>query len=154
MAAKFVRAPNSPVLFAAGIALLLLAVLAAGRAAANHYQMPALLLVAGHITRNAILGAALLFIALRRSQFAGATVVIVATFLTVGVALPALGSLTFGSVQMTWLDGIDLAIAVAILWPSIFPWSRSANKPVLFWVALTSGAMALLVGTVAILARL
>lgn len=116
--------------------------------------MPALLLVAGHITRNAILGAALLFIALRRSQFAGATVVIVATFLTVGVALPALGSLTFGSVQMTWLDGIDLAIAVAILWPSIFPWSRSANKPVLFWVALTSGAMALLVGTVAILARL
>jgi len=154
MAAKFVRAPNSPVLFAAGIALLLLAVLAAGRAAANHYQMPVVLLVAGHVTRNAILGAALLFVALRRSQFAGATVVIVATFLTFGVALAAFRSLAFGSAQMTWWDGVDLAIAAAILWSSVFPWSRSANKPVLFWVALTFGAMALVVGTVAILARL
>jgi hypothetical protein len=56
--------------------------------------------------------------------------------------------------HVTWWNGIILAIAVTILWPSVLPWSNSTNKPVFFWMSLTFGAMALLLGTFAVLARL
>jgi hypothetical protein len=99
MAAKFVRAPNSAVLIAGGIALLLLAVSGAGMAAANanHYRIPVLTLVFMGGSGDAILGAALLFVALRRSQFSGATAVIVATVLAFGVVAKHVILLFFGT---------------------------------------------------------
>ena len=155
MAAKFVRAPNSPILIAAGIALLLLATFAAGKAAANHYPMPLVLLVAGHVIRNAVLGAALLFVAIRRSPYAGATAAIVATLLTFGVVPQmAIASMANGSVHLTWLMTIDLAIAATVIVPSLFPWNGTANKPVLFWMGLTIAAAMLLIGSAGLLARL
>lgn len=104
--------------------------------------------------RDAILGLALLFVALRRSQFAGVTAVIVATFLTFLVLASVLMSVAFRPFHASWWDAIYLTIAVAILWPSLFPWSRSANKPVLFWMCLTFAAATLLFGSPIVLARL
>jgi hypothetical protein len=151
MTVKFVRAPNNLVLIAAGIALLLLA-FRAGMVATNHLPTP---LVVGSFTRDAVLGAALLFVALRRSQFAGATAVIVATLLTFVVVAPmAFESVAFGSVHVTWSMAIYLAIAAGVIAPSLFPWSGTANKPVLFWMGLTFAAVTLLLGTIALTARL
>jgi hypothetical protein len=67
MSVKFVRAPNDPVLIAAGTALLLLAARNTTVAAAGHYPMP---VVVTSGIGNAVLGTALLFVVLRRSQFA------------------------------------------------------------------------------------
>ena len=113
-----------------------------------------LALVSGGVVRDVILGLALVFVALRGSKFAGATAVIAATFLIFGVAVKTFTSLTFASVHFSWWSGIEAALAIVILWPSLFPWSRSANTPVLYWMALTFGALTLLGGTLAILARL
>ena len=157
MASKFVRTPNSAVLIAGGIALLLLAVRGAWTAvaSANHYQLPVVDLVVIGGVWNAILGAALLFVAVRRSQFAGATAVVVATFLIFGVVFNRVTSLAFGlSAPLTWWTAIDLAIAASIVGPSLFPWSPTANKPVLFWMGLTIAALVILFGSLALLARL
>jgi hypothetical protein len=89
MVVKFVRAPNSPVLLAAGIALLLLAARNAEMAAAGHFPMA---LVVASCARNAILGAALLYVALRASRYAGVTAVIVATLLTFGAMTLLIGT--------------------------------------------------------------
>ena len=141
MAVRFVRAPNSPALIAGGIALLLLAVRGAEMAAANanDYRMPVASLVVLGGASDAILGAALLFVALRRSQFAGAAAVIVATFLTFGIVLRHVTLLFFGTPgHVTWWTAVYLAIAATIVGPSLFPWSRRANKPVLFWMAINN----------------
>jgi hypothetical protein len=155
VASNLVRATNSHVLIAAGIACLLLALREAelAEAAASHYRIP-LLMVTGGVVKNAILGVALVFVAVRKSRFAGATAVIVATFLIFGVALNTFASLAFAPLPVSWWNGVHLALALAILWPSLFPWSRSANKPVLFWMTLTFGLLTLLVGSLALLARL
>jgi hypothetical protein len=155
MSPKFVRAPNSPVLIGAAIALFWVATVGIDKAVlnANHYRVPVMVL-AGSAVKDAVFGVALLYVALRKSQFAGATAVIIATFLTFGVAIHALAAVAFEPVHIGWGVAIDLAIAAAILWPSVFPWSRSANKPVLFWMGLTFGTLTLLVGTVTVLARL
>lgn len=157
MASKFVRAPNSAVLIAGGIALLLLAVRGAwtAEANANHYQIPVvdLLIIGG--ASNGILGAALLLVAVRRDQLAGAMAVIVATFLIFGVVFDRVTSLVFGlSAPLTWWTAIYLSIAAIIIAPSLFPWSPSANKPALFWMGLTIAALVILVGSLALLARL
>jgi len=156
MAAKFVRAPNNLALIAAGIALLLLATLGVRTAAANanHYRMPVVVLAGGAI-ENAILGAALLFVTLRRSRFAGATAVIVATIMTFNVVFGLVTPLAFGrSARVTWWTAIYLAIAASIAGPSLFPWNPTANKPVLFWMGLTIAALVILFGSLALLARL
>lgn len=156
MAAKLVRAPNSPILIVAGLALLLLAAVGVERAVlnTNHYRVPAVVLAEGSIV-TAIQGIALLFVAVRRSQFVGVTAVIVAAFISFGVAFGVVMPLAFGRpAHLTWWTAIDLAIVTAILWPSIFPWDRTANKPVLFWMAVTFGTLTLLLGSAAILARL
>src|SRR5689334_13331264 len=117
MSVKFVRAPNSPVLVAAGIALLLLATLGARTAVAtaSHYRIPVMVLEAGPI-KDAILGIALLFVALRGSQFAGATAVVVASYITFGVVFGHVTSLVFGlSDRITWWTAINLAIAASII---------------------------------------
>src|SRR5438309_6849052 len=82
MAPKSVRLPNRVGLFAAGVALLLLAVLGTEIAAANanHYRVP-FVLRAGSAIRDAILGIALLFVVLRKSRFAGPIAVVAATLL-------------------------------------------------------------------------
>lgn len=157
MSAKFVRAPNSPVLIAAGIALLLLAARGAWTAAANanHYRMPVgdLVFIGG--AQDATLGTALLFFALRKSQFAGATAVTVATILTFGIVTRHVTSLVFGtSARVTWWTAVNLAIAACIIGPSLFPWSPTANKPVLFWMSITIAATTLLFGTVVLMARM
>jgi hypothetical protein len=104
---------------------------------------------------NALLGSALFFVALRRSRYAGVTSVVVASFLLFGLAMRIVTSVAFRvPLHVTWWNGIILAIAATILWPSVLPWSPSANKPVFFWMGLTFGAMALLLGTVFALARL
>jgi hypothetical protein len=157
MAAKFVRAPNSAILIAGGIALLLLAVSGAVMAAAstNHYRMPVLTLVFIGGAWDAILGAALLFVALRRSHFAGATAVIVATVLTFGIVAKHAISLFFGtSAHVTWWTAGYLAIAAGLIGPSLFPWSWNANKPMLFWMALTIAASIILISGLALLARI
>lgn len=156
MTRRFVRAPNASLLIAAGVALILLAMLNAGMAVphANNYRIEMVVALAIGVLRNATLGMALLFVAIRRSQFAGATAVIVATFLIFGVALNAFASLAFSSVDLSWWSLIDLAIAAAILWPSLFPWSLSANRPILFLIASTFGALSLIGGSLAMLARL
>jgi hypothetical protein len=157
MSAKFVRAPNSAVLIAGGIALLLLAVRGAEMAVANanHYRMPVVNLAVMGGAWDAILGAALLFVALRRSQFAGAAAVIVATFLTFGIVLRHVTSSFFGMpAHVTWWTAVYLAIAATVVGPSLFPWSRTANEPALFWMAVTIGATTLLLGTVVAMARL
>jgi hypothetical protein len=157
MAAKFVRAPNSAVLIAGGIALLLLAVSGAVMAAtnANDYPMPVLTLVFIGGAWDAILGASLLFVALRKTQFAGATAVMVATVLAFGIVAKHVISLFFGTpAHVTWWTAVYLAIAAGLIGPSLFPWSRSANKPVLFWMALTIAALTILMGGLALLARI
>lgn len=157
MSAKFVRAPNNPVLISGGIALLLLAVRGAWTATANADQLriPVLPLVVMGGARNAILGVALLVVALRRSQFAGATAVIVATLLTFAIVTPPVISLVFGmSAHVTWWAAVYLAIAATVVGPSLFPWSPSANKPVLFWSGITILATIVLLATVALIARI
>ena len=156
MAVKFVRAPNNFALIAAAIALLLLAAVGVESAVlnTNHYRVPVVFLAEGSII-TAIQGMALLFVAVRRSQFAGVTAVIVAAFISFGVAFGVVVPLAFGRpAHVTWWTAIDLAIVAAILWPSIFPWDRTANKPVLFWMAVTFGTLTLLLGSAALLARL
>jgi hypothetical protein len=158
MTAKFVRAPNRPVLVGAALAFLLFAAWGVQNAAATvvalNYRMPLWILAAGAI-RDAIFGIALLYVALRKSQFAGATAVVIATFLIFGIALDAFASVAFGlAFHIGWGKVETVAIAGAILWPSVFPWSRSANKPVLFWMALTFGLLTLLMGSAMILVRL
>jgi len=156
MSVKSIRAPSNPVLIAAGLALLLLAALGAKTAAANvnHYRIPTAVLAEGAMM-DAFLGSALIFVALRRSKYAGVTSVVVASFLLFGLAMQIVASVAFRvPLHVTWWNGIILAIAATILWPSVLPWSPSANKPVFFWMGLTFGAMALLLGTVVVLARL
>jgi hypothetical protein len=156
MTLKFVRAPNRLVLIAAGIALLLLATLGARAAAVNPnpYQIPIVLRAEGAI-RDAILGGALLFVALRTSRFAGATAVIVATFMTFLVVFGHVTSLAFGlSDRITWWTAVYPAIAASVVGASLFPWSRIANKPALFLMGLTFATLTLLVGSVVLLARL
>ncbi len=157
MAAKVVRAPNSAVLVAGGSALLLLALRGAGMAVAdaNHYPIPLVSRVVMGGALDAILGTALLFVALRKSQFAGATAVIVATFLTFGLAMKVLGVLVFGlPFHLGWVGAFDLAIVAAIVGPLLFPWNRNANRRVFFWMGLTFATLTLLVGSLVVLARL
>jgi len=156
MAVKLVRAPNSPILIVAGLALLLLAAVGVERAVLNphHYRVPVVVLAEPSII-TAIQGMALLFVAIRRSKFAGVTAVIVAAFISFGMAFGVVLPLAFGRpVHVTWWTAIDLAIVAAMLWPSIFPWDRTANKPVLFWMAVTFGTLTLLVASAVLLARL
>lgn len=159
MSFKFVRAPNSPVLIAAGIALLLLvlqAVFNAGQtvAFARIHHIPVMVLAGGPAI-EAIFGMALLYVALRKSQFAGAVAVVIATFLIFGIAMDAFASVAFGlAFHLSWGKVIYMAIATAILGSLIFPWSWSANKPVLLWMALTFGLLTLLMGSLMILVRL
>jgi len=159
MPIKLLRA-NNRVLIATGIALLLLA-LRAGIAATNHYPIPVDRVggkgaaVALSCSRDVILGIALLIAALRKSKFAGATAVIVATFLIFIAALSVFTSLAFTWVHFSWRSEIiDLAFAFIILWPSLFPWNGGANRTALFLMALTFGALTLLLGSLAVLARL
>lgn len=156
MAVKFVRASNRAVLFAGGIALLLLAVRGAEMAVANlnHYRIPVVDLVVIGGARDTILGAALLFVTLRRSQFEGATAVIVASILMFNIVFYHVASLAFGlTAHLTWWTAIYLALAASIIGPSLFPWSPTANKPVLFWMGLTIAALVVLFGSVILLAR-
>ena len=156
MRVNSVRAPNRSVLIVAGIALLLLAALAIGQGAlvAREYQLP-LVVTAGPAMRNAILGIALLYVAFSRSQFAGVTAVIVATIIMFVVVGGHLMSLALGlSARVTWLTAIYLVIAAVVLWPSMFPWNWTANKPAFFWMALTLGVFTTLSGSVALIARL
>jgi hypothetical protein len=156
MTLRLVRAPNRLVLIAAGIALLLLAALGAGSAAAaaNHFRIPVMMLEGGPI-KDAILGIALLFVALRGSQFAGATAVIVATFMIFGVVFGLVTPLAFGRyAHVTWWTAIYLAIAASIVGPSLFPWSPNANKPALILIGLTFATLTLLMVSLAVLARL
>ena len=156
MSVKVIRATSNPILIAAGIALFLLAIVGtqAAVANANHYRVPTVVLAGGAIM-DAMLGAALLFVGLRRSRYAGVTAVVVASFLLFGLGMKVVASVAFRApFQVTWGNAIILSIAAAILWPSVFPWSRSANRPVFFWMGLTFGAMTLLLGTVVLLARL
>jgi hypothetical protein len=151
MSVKFVRAPNSPVLIGAGIVLLLLG-LRSAVAAADHFPMP---VVVTSFIGDAVLGTALLFVVLRRSQFAGATAIIVGTFLTFDIVLGHVASLVFGTpARVTWWTAAYLAIAAAVVGPSLFPWSRTANKPAFFLIGLTFATLTLLVGSLAVLARL
>ena len=156
MGSKIVRAPDSRVLIVAGVALLLLAVRDAGMIAANtnHYQPEVMRVLAVGVITKAILGMVLLFIAVLRGRFAWAIAVIIATFLAFGFALNAFTSLAFASVQYSWWNLIYLALAMAILWPLTIPWGWSANRPVIFLMGSIFGALTLLVGTLALLARL
>ena len=121
---------------------------------ANPHHFPMLMLAGGGL-KDAGFGAALLYIALRKSQFAGATAVIIATFLTFGVVFSHVTSLAFGlSDHITWWTAIYPAIAASILGLSLFPWSLTANKPALFLMGLTFGLLTLLMGSLVILVRL
>jgi hypothetical protein len=156
MQAKFVRAPNRAVLIVAGLALLLFAMVGIEGAVLNenHYRVPVMVLAEGAIM-DALFGLALLYVAFRKSQFAGATAVVIATFLMFGILMDAFASVAFGlDFHVGWGKASAFAIAAAMLWASIFPWSPSANKPVFFWMALTFGGLTLLVGSAALLARL
>jgi len=156
MAVKFVRAPNKLVLIAAGIVLLSLAVLGARTAVASAhlYRIPVWALSGNAIT-SAMFGAALLFVALRGSQFAGATAVIVATVITFGFVLHHVTSLVFGlSDHISWWTAVYPVIVASLVGPSLFPWSRTANKPALWLMGLIFATLTLLFGTVTLLARL
>lgn len=156
MATKLVRAPNSPILIVAGLGLLVLGVVGVERVvlSTNHYRVPTWFFAEGPIV-TAVQGLALLFVAVRRSKFAGVTAVIVAAFMTFRAAFGIVLPLIFGrSAHVTWWTAIDLAIVAALLWSSTFPWDRAANKPVLFWMAVTIGTLTLLFGSLAVLARL
>ena len=156
MAVRSIRAPNSLVLIAAGIALLLLAVLGVRTAVASAhlYRIPVWALSGNAIT-NAMFGAALLVVALRRSQFAGATAVIVATVITFVFVLYHVTSLVFGlSDHISWWSAVYPVIAASLLGASLFPWSRPANKPALLLMGLIFAILTLLFGTVTFLARM
>jgi hypothetical protein len=155
MATRSIRTPNNGILIAAAITLLYLATFRAWRATvSNPYSIPVVPWVAMHCARDAILGIALLIVALRKSQFAGAIAVIVATLLMFTVALPVVTDMAFGlAFHPSWWAALYLAIAAAIAGPLLFPWSSNANRPVFLWMGLTFGTMTLLLGSVAILAR-
>ena len=156
MAVRSIRAPNNLVLIAAGIALLLLAVLGVRTAVASAhlYRIPVWALSGNAIT-NAMFGTALLFVALRGSQFAGATAVIVATVITFVFMLYHVTSLVFGlSDHISWWSAVYPVIAASLLGASLFPWSRPANKPALLLMGLTFAILTLLFGTVTFLARM
>lgn len=157
MAAKLVRAPNIPILIVAGSALLLLGAVGVEKALLNnnHYNGIVVQWLAEGPMVIAILGIALLYLALRRSRFAGIAAVIIATFLTFGVAFGIVMQLAVGRPRyVTWWTAIYLAIAGAIVWPSVFPWDQTANKPALFWMAVTFGTLTLLFIALAILVRI
>ena len=156
MAFKSVRAPNIFALIAGAIALLLLGVRGVWTAAAfaNHSRVPFALLAASSITA-VIFGLALLYVALRKSRFAGTTAVIIGTFLTFGVIADHATALAFGlSDPVSWWTAIDLTIAVTILGSSLFPWSPADNKPAFFWMGLTFATLTLLFGTSVLMVRL
>lgn len=155
MATKSVRAPNNRVLIAAGITLLLLAAFGVWTAtASNPYSIPAVPWAVMHGGRDAILGTVLLFVALHRSQFTGATAVIVATVLMFGIAMKVFGSAAFGlAFHLGWGMAFDLTIVAAIVGPLLFPWSPNDNKPVFFWMGITFATLTLLSGSLAVLAR-
>ena len=156
MAVRSIRAPNNLVLVAAGTALLLLAVLGVRTAVASAhlYRIPVWALSGNAIT-NAMFGAALLVVALRRSQFAGATAVIVATVITFVFVLYHVTSLVFGlSDHISWWSAVYPVIAASLLGASLFPWSRPANKPALLLMGLIFAILTLLFGTVTFLARM
>jgi hypothetical protein len=121
MATKSVRAPNNYVLIAAGIALLVLAAFGVWTAlASNAYPIPVLGRVVIGGSWDAILGAALLFVALRRSQFAGATAVIVATLLMFAVAFHLVMNVVIGSLHVGWRSGINLVMQRPSFGPCCF----------------------------------
>jgi hypothetical protein len=156
MTFKLVRAPNSSVLIVVGMALLLFGTMSIERAVlnANPHHFPVVVLAEGGI-KDAVFGVALLYVALRKSQFAGATAVIIATFLTFGVVFSHATSLAFGlSDHITWWDAVYPAIAASILGLSLFPWSQTTNKPALFLMGLTFATLTFLVGSLALLARI
>ena len=156
MAVRSIRAPNSLVLIAAGIALLLLGVLGVRTAVASAhlYRIPVWALSGNAIT-NAMFGAALLFVALSGSQFAGATAVIVATVITFVFMLYHVTSLVFGlSDHISWWSAVYPVIAASLLGASLFPWSRPANNPALWLMGLIFAILTLLFGTVTFLARM
>jgi len=155
MAANSVKAPNNHVLIAAGVALLFLAAFGVWTALVsnpNSIPIASRGVIGGAV--DALLGAALLFVVFHKSQFAGTTAVIVATFLAFTVASGLVADVLLGSLDVSLRTGINLLIAATILWPMLFPWSWSANRPVLFRMAATCGAITLLLGTVVMLARL
>src|SRR5205814_3929875 len=122
---------------------------------ANHYPIPLVSRVVLGGALDAILGIALLFVALRKSQFAGATAVVVATFLTFGFAMKAFGFVVFGlAFHLGWVGAFDLAIVAAIVGPLLFPWNPNASRSVFFWMGLTFAMLTLLVGSLVVLARL
>lgn len=97
MATKPVRALNNHVLIAAGLTLLLLAAFGAWTAtASNPYSIPVASRVVMFGARDAVLGTALLFVALRKSRFTSATAVIAATILMFGVAMKTMATAAFG----------------------------------------------------------
>lgn len=103
---------------------------------------------------DAILGTALIVVALRRSQFTGATAVIVATVTVFGFALRQVTSLAFGLPDhIGWATAVHQAIAVGLIGSSLFPWSRTANKPALLLMGLTFASLVLFYDTVTLLAR-
>ena len=156
MTSKSIRTPNSLLLIAAGTALLLVGAAGAANALSNahHYRIPILEMSGGAI-RDAILGTALVFVAIRKSQFAGATAIIVATVLVFFLAMSAVASMVVaGSFHVTPWKAIYLAIAAGIFCSALLPWNQSANKPVFFCTALTFAGAMLLVGCAAVVARL
>jgi hypothetical protein len=156
MATKTVRAPNNHVLIAAGIALLLLAAFGAWRAmASNPYSIPVVPRLLMYGARDAILGTALLFVALRKSQFTNPTAVIIATVLLFGIAMKAFDSAAFGlAFHLGWGDAFDLTIVAAIVVPLLIPWNPNTTRPVFLWMGLTFATLTLLLGSLAVLARL
>jgi hypothetical protein len=154
MTVKLVGAPNRPVLIVAGLALFLFAAAAIETQDWYDYRLPVAVLAIPTL-EYAILGTALLTVAILRSRFASVTAVIIATFITADVVIGTALPLVFGgSVHVNWRIAINLAIAAAIFGASVFPWSWPGNKPLLIWMGLTFGAMIVLTGTVILLARL
>lgn len=156
MATKFVKAPDNRVLSAAGTVFLLLAAFGVWRAtASNPYSIPIALWVFMLSGRDAILGTALLFVAVRKSQFAGAVAVIVATVLLFRIAMNAFMAAAFGlAFHPDWWDAFDVAIVAAMIAPLLFPWSPNASRPVFFWMGLTFATLTILFGSLAIAVRL
>lgn len=149
MSSKFARVPNFAVLIAAGMALLLVAL--RDGMASSQLAIP---LVVTSCVLDAVLGAALLFVALFGSRFAAATAVIVGTLLLFQVALGVVMWTAFPWLHPAWgRSGFDLVIAASLVGPLLFPWSGAANKAVASCMAVTFGAMTLLAGTLVLLAR-
>lgn len=155
---KSIRAPSGPVLIAAGIAFLLHAALGVQVAATVtktiQYRAPTWLL-AGSAIRNGILGLALIWVALSRSRYAGATAVVVGTLVIFSVASTIVTDMTFGlAFHPSWWTALDLTIATILLWSAVLPWNDVVSKPALSCMTITLGALSVLVSAVIALARL